>query len=61
MELANQALGGDLGFGEMSEWGIGPGQVKTEAELLDAIDRGNFGGGRSGRELNISIIIGRLN
>lgn len=50
VELANEALGGDLGLGEMSEWGMGPGQERTEEELLDAIDRGNFSGGRNGRE-----------
>jgi hypothetical protein len=42
----------------MNEWEIGPGQNKTEDELMDVIDRGNFGGGRSGRELDIWIIIG---
>jgi 3'(2'), 5'-bisphosphate nucleotidase len=57
MELANQALEGDLALGEMSEWGIGPGQAKTEEELLDAIDRGNYGGGRSGRELRIDLMV----
>jgi len=36
---------------------MGPGQVKTEEELLDAIDRGSFGGGRSGRELDVHLII----
>jgi 3'(2'), 5'-bisphosphate nucleotidase len=57
VELANDALGRELGLGEMSEWGMGPGQVKTEEELLDAIDRGSFGGGRSGRELDVHLII----
>jgi 3'(2'), 5'-bisphosphate nucleotidase len=56
-ELANQALGEDLALGEMSEWGIGPGQVKTEEELLNAIDRGSYGGGRSGRELHFHLMI----
>lgn len=58
VELANQALGEDLGLGELSEWGIGPEQVKTEEELLDAIDQGNFKGGRSGRKLYILVITG---
>lgn len=34
----------------MSEWSIGPGERRTEKELLEAIDRGNFSGGRIGRE-----------
>jgi 3'(2'), 5'-bisphosphate nucleotidase len=58
VELANEALGGDLGLAEMSEWGMGPGQEKTEEELLDAIDRGNFSGGRNGRELDILLLEG---
>lgn len=50
VDLANDALEGELGSGEMSGWGIGPGQAKTEDELLDSIDRGRFGGGPRGRE-----------
>ena len=60
-ELANLALGGDLTLDEMSEWGIGPGQVKTEEELLNAIDRGCYDGGRSGRELHLHLMIKRQN
>lgn len=48
--LANEALTGELELGENSEWGIGPGQEKTAAELLDAIDRGNHPGGSTGRK-----------
>lgn len=50
VELANEALEGELGLGEMSEWSIGPGQRRTEDELLQAIDRGNFSGGKMGSE-----------
>ena len=50
IELANEALAGDLGIGDNAEWGIGPGHAKTPEELLDAIDRGNYAGGRMGSE-----------
>lgn len=49
VELANEALTAELGLGDVLEWGIGPGQEQTTEELLDAIDRGNHTGGRSGR------------
>lgn len=50
VELANEALTGELGLGDNADWGIGPGQEKTPAALLDAIDRGNHPGGDSGRK-----------
>ncbi|KAF9466742.1 hypothetical protein BDZ94DRAFT_1157389 [Collybia nuda] len=56
--LANEALTGELELGENSEWGIGPGQEKTAAELLDAIDRGNHSGGSTGRMWTIDPIDG---
>jgi 3'(2'), 5'-bisphosphate nucleotidase len=49
VELANEALVAPLVEGDKPEWGIGPGQAKSAAELLDAIDRGNYDGGRTGR------------
>jgi 3'(2'), 5'-bisphosphate nucleotidase len=49
VELANEALTADLGLGDNAAWGIGPGQSRTADELLDAIDRGNHTGGRTGR------------
>lgn len=49
VELSNDALVGDLRPGEKEEWGIGPGQLRTPEELLAAIDRGNYSGGRTGR------------
>jgi 3'(2'), 5'-bisphosphate nucleotidase len=49
IDLANEALIAPLSEGDKAEWGIGPGQAKTSAELLDAIDRGNYDGGRTGR------------
>jgi len=48
--LANEALTAELGLGDNQSWGIGPGQEKTDDELLDAIDRGNHEGGSVGRE-----------
>jgi 3'(2'), 5'-bisphosphate nucleotidase len=50
VELANETLVGDLRLGEMEEWGLGPAQRQTAEQLLDAIDRGTYGGGRTGRE-----------
>jgi 3'(2'), 5'-bisphosphate nucleotidase len=51
--LANEALTGELGLGDNVSWGIGPGQEKTPAALLDAIDRGNHPGGSSGSKFPI--------
>ena len=51
--LANEALTYDLELGDNSNWGIGPGGQKSDAELLDAIDRGNYKGGRIGRKFDI--------
>ena len=48
VELANGALTAELGLGDNAAWGIGPGQGKTAAALLDAIDRGNHPGGSTG-------------
>lgn len=46
--LANEALVKPLYPWEQSEWGVGVRRPITE--LLDAIDRGNYSGGRTGRE-----------
>ncbi|KAF8876779.1 hypothetical protein CPB84DRAFT_1795596 [Gymnopilus junonius] len=56
--LANEALTEELGLGDNQNWGIGPGQEKTDAEILDAIDRGNYEGGSSGRMWTIDPIDG---
>lgn len=50
VELANEALVGELGLGDMAEWGIGPGQELPAESLLEAIDRGTHAGGRTGRK-----------
>jgi len=52
VELANEALTCELGLGDNSSWVIGPAEQKSDAELLDAIDRGNYEGGRIGRGLH---------
>lgn len=49
VSLANEALTSELVLGDNKDWGIGPGAQKTDAELLDAIDRGNFEGSSVGR------------
>ncbi|KDQ58038.1 hypothetical protein JAAARDRAFT_34853 [Jaapia argillacea MUCL 33604] len=58
VELANETLVADLGIGEMAEWGLGPGQERIPEELLDAIDRGTYGGGRTGRMWTLDPIDG---
>jgi 3'(2'), 5'-bisphosphate nucleotidase len=61
VELANDALTADLGLGDDSTWGIGPGQNRTSVELLDAIDRGNYDGGPTGRMSQVSSLgVGNL-
>ena len=50
IELANETLTAELEAGEKEEWGVGPQHGRTAEELLDAIDRGNYNGGRTGRE-----------
>ena len=49
-ELANETLTAELQPGEKEEWGLGPNHTRTTDQLLDAIDRGNYEGGRTGRE-----------
>lgn len=51
--LANDALGTPPRLWESSEWGVGT--HRTIDELLDAIDRGNSDGGRTGREYSFNI------
>ena len=50
IELANETLTAELQPGEKEEWGVGPNHGRTVDQLLDAIDRGNYNGGRTGRE-----------
>ncbi|KAG5645326.1 hypothetical protein DXG03_006515 [Asterophora parasitica] len=56
--LANEALAEEITLGDNVDWGIGPGQEKTTEQLLDAIDRGNYPGGRTGRMWTIDPIDG---
>ena len=53
VELANETLTAELQPGEKEEWGLGPNHARTADQLLDAIDRGNYEGGRTGREWSI--------
>lgn len=50
VDLARESLVGELGLGEMAEWGLGPKHTHTPDQLLDAIDRGTSPGGPTGRE-----------
>ena len=50
VELTNEALTSELELGDNRSWGIGPGEQQSDAQLLDAIDRGNYEGGRIGRK-----------
>lgn len=52
VDLANSALTTSLIAGEKEEWGIGPKRIRSEEEILNAIDRGTFAGGASGREFS---------
>jgi 3'(2'), 5'-bisphosphate nucleotidase len=47
VELANDALTGIVADEENVNWGLG--KARSSPELLDAIDRGNYGGGPVGR------------
>ncbi|KAF7983613.1 hypothetical protein HWV62_20530 [Athelia sp. TMB] len=58
VELANEALQEDLAPGDNGQWGIGPGTAQSEAQLLDVIDRGSYGGGRNGRMWTLDPIDG---
>ncbi len=49
VQLANETLTAELLPGEKEEWGLGAKNGRTTDELLDAIDRGNYEGGRTGR------------
>ena len=46
-ELANEALTRTVTEREDASWGLG--KVRSTEELLDAIDRGNYVGGPTGR------------
>lgn len=53
VQLASETLAAPLAEGEKEEWGLGPNQAQTSEQLLDAIDRGNYEGGRTGRECHV--------
>ncbi|KAF8660095.1 hypothetical protein AX16_001653 [Volvariella volvacea WC 439] len=58
VSLANEALTAPLEKGDNPQWGIGPGRARSVDEILDEIDRGNYGGGRTGRMWTIDPIDG---
>ncbi|KAH8115001.1 nucleotidase HAL2 [Phellopilus nigrolimitatus] len=58
VELSNQALASDLVHGDNTQWGIGPGKQRTVEELLDAIDKGKYEGGKAGRMWTLDPIDG---
>jgi len=49
VDLAVENLARELGLWEMAEWGLGPKHTHTPDQLLDAIDRGTYSGGPTGR------------
>lgn len=53
VELANEALTFELELGDNRIWGIGPGEQQSDAQILDAIDRGKYEGGRIGRKMSL--------
>ncbi|KAI0074893.1 3(2),5-bisphosphate nucleotidase HAL2 [Panus rudis PR-1116 ss-1] len=58
VSLANEALTAELQPGERAEWGLGPNSALSGDQLLAAIDRGNHGGGRTGRMWTLDPIDG---
>ncbi|KAI0942259.1 hypothetical protein AcW1_002935 [Taiwanofungus camphoratus] len=58
VELANETLTANLQSGEKEEWGLGPSQARTTEDILQAIDRGNHFGGRTGRMWTLDPIDG---
>ncbi|THH31675.1 hypothetical protein EUX98_g2512 [Antrodiella citrinella] len=58
VELANATLTAKLEVEEKEEWGLGPNYSQTTEQLLDIIDRGNYGGGRTGRMWTLDPIDG---
>jgi 3'(2'), 5'-bisphosphate nucleotidase len=58
INLANEAVCAPLQDGDDAAWGIGPGARRSSEELLDAIDRGNHNGGKTGRMWTLDPIDG---
>ncbi|KZT66314.1 3(2),5-bisphosphate nucleotidase HAL2 [Daedalea quercina L-15889] len=56
--LATESLTAPLQPGEEESWGLGPSHKHTTEELLAAIDRGNYEGGRTGRMWTLDPIDG---
>ncbi|EKM51460.1 uncharacterized protein PHACADRAFT_103291 [Phanerochaete carnosa HHB-10118-sp] len=49
VDLANETLTAPLQHGEKEEWGLGPSHAQSPEQIMDIIDRGNYGGGQTGR------------
>ena len=45
-----ETLTAPLQPGEEDSWGLGPSRAQTPEQIMDVIDRGNYNGGRKGRE-----------
>ncbi|KAH9938828.1 3(2),5-bisphosphate nucleotidase HAL2 [Epithele typhae] len=58
IQLANETLTAPLVPGELAEWGLGPDHGRTTEQLLDAIDRGNYNGSKTGRMWTLDPIDG---
>ncbi|RPD62605.1 3',5'-bisphosphate nucleotidase [Lentinus tigrinus ALCF2SS1-7] len=58
IQLASETLTAELVPGEKEEWGLGPKNGRTTEQLLDAIDRGNYQGGKTGRMWTLDPIDG---
>ena len=50
VELANETITTPLQHGEQATWGLGPDHAQTAEQIMNTIDRGNYAGGRTGRE-----------
>lgn len=50
VQLANETITEPLQPGEQASWGLGPNHAQTAEQILNTIDKGNYGGGRTGRE-----------
>ena len=57
VELANEGLTYELELGDNRNWGIGPGEQQSDEQLLDAIDRGNYEGGKVGRKSSRCLLL----
>ncbi|KAJ3520345.1 hypothetical protein NM688_g9176 [Phlebia brevispora] len=50
VELANETLTAPIQSGEEASWGLGPEHAQTPEQIMDVIDKGNYGGSSTGRK-----------